>query len=994
MLIVWKHTDTWDMLKRLMKNIFILFVVALCTISVAFASGVIVVTDTAMPEIQATFNESVNLINFSLIYGAGQPISLSNTTTDNKTFLFNPLSPLLNGFYSFVVDASDLIGNTKVYSKTLIMDVNETNIFFVNPVTGISRTQVFNLTVGTSRAATCKWSLTQESYDQMNSFDVTGGLLHTIHNFDATTGRDIFLHEDLNELPILYVSCVDSLGLNVSNELPFGYDDGTPSISIESVSQNPVISYPPATTIVLSSNERVVCSWNGNIFDGQSFSDASTYSYYPSQYFSYPSTIQSNGDYNYNIVCSNLAETTASLSQEITVALQPGLEIEINYPSEFIQSLSGNYQVTTNKPATCTLALDGGAPQQMTSGNLSGEIQTLPVSTSILNGTHSISVLCYTPSESQTATQTFTIDNTPPTAPMINLTSCSPDVIDMLFSSTQNISGIAGYNYTISGTNLSINWTFSSSGSFSVNDLDLLIDNDYTVQAFAISNAGVPSDQSTGDIVFNPNESAACHSRTPPVLIFVPTQTSYGTLVDILCDSQNGCDNTTIQYGLGYENCTSNTPGSEFTLTQTQYICAQAQDIYGNTGYAGQTIYVNSSSVGSIGSPCTVNSDCTSNFCINDTCQSAPAPSLAPIGAVCAVNSDCTSNFCGTNNTCEATSCTDGVKNGLETDVDCGGPSCPPCSPGKACSLDSDCSSSSCQYGFCASSTSVNVTAPVISSNAGDFFRYSLLFIGILVILTGLLLLFYFKTDKQTGTYVVILGGVALLFVIIDWFIYYLPRPILLLISLGVIGGAGYLCYGQKNILIQKMSGKPPIKGQINQLQGNIKGNYPQKQMPPMKKEDLAATKQMIEMLQKQKALREQQKEEIFSKFSRKGTTEVKKQGGGIEPIKIQQKIVKQEPIISKGAVSKALPDNRSVFDRLSSAFQKISGKSAVDDLSKLGKSGENISDLEKLTKSRDAVEKLSSLSKSKEDVFKKLPSSKKNIDELSNINKKNKKRK
>ena len=46
--------------------------------------------------------------------------------------------------------------------------------------------------------------------------------------------------------------------------------------------------------------------------------------------------------------------------------------------------------------------------------------------------------------------------------------------------------------------------------------------------------------------------------------------------------------------------------------------------------------------------------------------------------------------------------CDDGVKNGAETDTDCGGPLCAPCVPPSACKLDSDCTSAVCRNGHCA----------------------------------------------------------------------------------------------------------------------------------------------------------------------------------------------------------------------------------------------------------------------------------------------------
>jgi hypothetical protein len=60
---------------------------------------------------------------------------------------------------------------------------------------------------------------------------------------------------------------------------------------------------------------------------------------------------------------------------------------------------------------------------------------------------------------------------------------------------------------------------------------------------------------------------------------------------------------------------------------------------------------------------------------------------------------------CGTGTTPpaepEAPTCTDGVKNGSESDVDCGG-TCPACGTDKSCSLPADCTSGVCTGGKCA----------------------------------------------------------------------------------------------------------------------------------------------------------------------------------------------------------------------------------------------------------------------------------------------------
>jgi hypothetical protein len=49
-----------------------------------------------------------------------------------------------------------------------------------------------------------------------------------------------------------------------------------------------------------------------------------------------------------------------------------------------------------------------------------------------------------------------------------------------------------------------------------------------------------------------------------------------------------------------------------------------------------------------------------------------------------------------------AASCTDGIEDGAETDVDCGGNACAPCAVGKKCLVDSDCLTSVCSLaGVC-----------------------------------------------------------------------------------------------------------------------------------------------------------------------------------------------------------------------------------------------------------------------------------------------------
>jgi len=79
--------------------------------------------------------------------------------------------------------------------------------------------------------------------------------------------------------------------------------------------------------------------------------------------------------------------------------------------------------------------------------------------------------------------------------------------------------------------------------------------------------------------------------------------------------------------------------------------------------------------------------------------------------------------------------CSDGVKNQGETDVDCGGP-CAPCVDGKSCLLDSDCLSGYCHDNIC----EVRPTPPPIS--------FTQIFFIIAVIVILLILLVYLRKPR------------------------------------------------------------------------------------------------------------------------------------------------------------------------------------------------------------------------------------------------------
>jgi hypothetical protein len=119
----------------------------------------------------------------------------------------------------------------------------------------------------------------------------------------------------------------------------------------------------------------------------------------------------------------------------------------------------------------------------------------------------------------------------------------------------------------------------------------------------------------------------------------------------------------------------------------------------------------NVANCGSCGHACGANNSCSNGVCTplatptctdgvkngqeTDTDCGGPTCSTCVTGNACLVGADCTSGNC-VGNICTLATCNDLRKDGSETDVDCGGPTCSPCTAGKACLQASDCSSAVC----------------------------------------------------------------------------------------------------------------------------------------------------------------------------------------------------------------------------------------------------------------------------------------------------------
>jgi len=115
---------------------------------------------------------------------------------------------------------------------------------------------------------------------------------------------------------------------------------------------------------------------------------------------------------------------------------------------------------------------------------------------------------------------------------------------------------------------------------------------------------------------------------------------------------------------------------------------------------------------------CLVGGDCTSGVCTDSLCVAPTCGDGVANGSEsdvdcggadcvlcadlqhCWLNSDCQSAICQ-NNKCKVPTCFDFTENGQETDIDCGGASCNKCATGKGCTQNTDCLSNVCSGTVC-----------------------------------------------------------------------------------------------------------------------------------------------------------------------------------------------------------------------------------------------------------------------------------------------------
>lgn len=150
------------------------------------------------------------------------------------------------------------------------------------------------------------------------------------------------------------------------------------------------------------------------------------------------------------------------------------------------------------------------------------------------------------------------------------------------------------------------------------------------------------------------------------------------------CDTSTGCVFTAITCN-DANACTTDSCDASSGCVATPVVC--------NDGDACTTDSCDTT----LGCQTTAVSCDDVNECTTDSCDSMSGCGNAPVMD----GTPCTGGTC-TAGVCVLDLCSNGVKDGVETDVDCGGGTCPDCASGKLCKVGTDCVSNICTLaGFC-----------------------------------------------------------------------------------------------------------------------------------------------------------------------------------------------------------------------------------------------------------------------------------------------------
>lgn len=652
-----------------------------------------------------------------------------------KTYIFGVVATNSKGVVSQVKE--EVVANERPEGCG---DEKDFGIELLRPKYGYSSLQKTDLIISTNKPATCKYTtniLQYYSYDQLTSiFGITGGLKHTIINFNIT-----------NPLSNIYIKCKDEANIE-SNHAIFRiyYDPIKPTItsvafSPATIYESLIVPNDPSNNVKLFStlnattNKNAICRY-----------DVANKDYFAMQFnlsgmemahttLVFPPEIDNT--YNYFVKCMSLANIS---SDAITVALKVATQtpfaitdIKPRDNSYWSANSNINFTLATNRNARCFKLNSTNFDEIQLVSDQKGWQHSTTVPSITNEGRYLFKFRCSNVHPvlgtvtNKTANVNVIIDASAPIMKTINASACDKFRIYAKWDATENLSGISYFNYSIedtNGTKIYNDKTNDRSASITRNNngdhLNLNSTHTYKLYVTATNGVGLKSTQSQYSFKVNSNGPGCTHTPDPEEVPKCENGIKDTGETDIDCGGSS-CPSCAID-----EECNNN-----YDCESDSCVAGRcATDSCANGRQDSQETDVDCG-----GSKCTLcketkkcakNSDCTSSLycsddkkCTKHTCtDNIPGPfetdvdcggnceTKCAINRICKIHDDCKSLYCNSktkvcaNPTCDE----DGEVNAGETDVDCGGKCETKCTLGDDCIIDADCTSGYCNNKKCESS--------------------------------------------------------------------------------------------------------------------------------------------------------------------------------------------------------------------------------------------------------------------------------------------------
>ncbi len=681
-------------------------------------------------------------------------------------------SPAKNETISVVITCDDsTLLSSEVFSITYNPDFtpgpNYQNLVLTSPPLGTTATTIgVTFTVESERTSVCKYALQSQAvtlksgYDAMKSFPTgqTGALTHSIPDFYRTNSLNPTAATATN----VAVTCLSNgfytSAVFVINYRPNPVDPLSPVLNAIVVTDidNPV------AYITVKSDQDVWCA-----IDDVPMTGAKTFNNFNKTVSgNYTEARGSNvTNRTVNICCQNRGELEACFDQIIVYRFSNPAKITVTSAAT-TNNATYYLKFVTDTIARCTVR--AAAPLTLSPAATVLASEFVSVGVPVQSGVTTFNIECTSEVGTKTSiTYNLTADRTAPVLSdiIVQGKTCDTKQVFFTFNATdpEPSSKIAAYQYTLinsTGGALTLP-TNSSSASVTARNLKLVVGTDLKISARVWDGAGNPSVVRDEVIKITDDSDTTC-DKFPPEVRVVQIQYGLKTNATLLCtDDGSGCAGT-FRYSLLPVNqsgtCTVSNNSPSVPLTQMvvvdkeSYFCYLVPDKAGNELRGQARILINKTSV--LGGPPIIsnitNGTCTDSIKNRDEsgvdCGGYACGVL--LGKKCANNVTCISGIDCISGTCTAgicggVSCTNEIKDGTESDIDCGG-TCGACTEGKFCTATADCvRGTRCVNDLCSSPSETNDPStpkddlPLPEQSGGNIWKLLIIALGVMLLLGG-----------------------------------------------------------------------------------------------------------------------------------------------------------------------------------------------------------------------------------------------------------------